>query len=78
MRHTLIVKHSKDRHGAPLAMVHGLPGEGAELNAAQLRALAATLDRIADECDHGRGQHLTQTIVYAVHDAPPEHIPPGA
>ena len=37
--------------GEPLAVVDGLPGGGAELMPAQLRALAATLLHIADDCE---------------------------
>ena len=42
---------TKTYRGEPLAVVDGLPGGGAELTPADLRALAATLVRIAAECD---------------------------
>ena len=61
---TLIVKHTKDRHGAPLACVHNLPGDGAELSAAQLRRLARGLQAIADECDRGAGLLLNMAVTY--------------
>lgn len=51
MSQTLNVKHTVTRHGAPLAVVDGLPGEGAELTPAQLRQLAAALQAAADECE---------------------------
>jgi hypothetical protein len=37
--------------GEPLAVIDGLPGGGAELMPAQLRALAATLLHIAADCE---------------------------
>ena len=64
MNRTLIVKHTKDRHGAPLACVHNLPGDGAELSAAQLRRLARGLEAIAEECDRGAGLLLTVAVTY--------------
>lgn len=64
MNRTLIVKHTKDRHGAPLAVVHNLPGEGAELSPAQLRRLARGLEAIADECDRGAGLLLNVAVTY--------------
>ena len=59
---TLIVKHTKDRHGAPLACVHNLPGDGAEFSAAQLRRLAATLLIIADETDKRGGERVLSEV----------------
>ena len=53
MDRTLIVKHSKDRHGSPLATVYGLPGDGADFSPTQLRNLARALDAIADEIESG-------------------------
>ncbi|MDE2081696.1 MAG: hypothetical protein KGI90_10105 [Burkholderiales bacterium] len=35
----------------PLAVIDGLPGGGAEMRPAQLRALAAALLQIAADCD---------------------------
>ena len=64
MNRTLIVKHTKDRHGAPLAVVHNLPGEGAELSPAQLRRLARGLEAIADECDRGARLLLNVAVTY--------------
>ena len=61
---TLIVKHTKDRHGAPLACVHNLPGDGAELSPAQLRRLARGLQAIAEECDRGAGLLLNMAVTY--------------
>lgn len=64
MNRTLIVKHTKDRHGAPLAVVHNLPGDGAEMSPAQLRRLARGLEAIADECDRGAGLLLNVAVTY--------------
>lgn len=55
MNRTLIVKHTKDRHGAPLACVHNLPGDGAEFSAEQLRRLTRALSVIADETESRAG-----------------------
>ena len=62
MNRTLIVKHTKDRHGAPLACVHNLPGDGAEMSPAQLRRLAATLLIIADETDKRGGERALSEV----------------
>lgn len=64
MNRSLIVKHTKDRYGAPLACVHNLPGDGAELSPAQLRRLARGLQAIADECNRGTGQPLSVVVTY--------------
>ena len=64
MNRTISVKHSADRHNRPLATVFGLPGEGADLNALQLRRLAATLEQIADVCDEGAGLAYAENATY--------------
>ena len=51
MDKTLTVSLSRTFDGAPLAVVDNLSGGGAELRLAQLRVLAATLQRIADDCE---------------------------
>jgi hypothetical protein len=51
MTRTLDVSLTRTRDARPLATVHGLPGEGADLTPAELRALAATLMKVADECE---------------------------
>lgn len=51
MEKTLTVSLCRTFDGTPLAVVDNLPGGGAELRPAQLRALAATLQRIADDCE---------------------------
>ena len=66
MTRTLIVKHTKDRHGAPLAVLHNLPGDGAEFSAAQLRRLAATLMIIADETDKRGERVLSEVRTYCL------------
>lgn len=64
MNRTISVKHTKCRHNRPLATVFGLPGEGADLNALQLRRLAATLEQIADVCDQGAGLAYNENATY--------------
>lgn len=59
MDKTLTVSLSRTFDGAPLAVVENLPGGGGELRPAQLRALATTLQRIADDCE----EYGTQVIV---------------
>lgn len=66
MNRTLSVKHTVDRHGHPLACVDGLPGDDAELDAQQMRRLAATLDRIAEDCDQGAGIPYAKKVTYDV------------
>lgn len=64
MTRTLIVKHTVDRFGKPLAVVHNLPGEGAEFSSGQLRQLARALETIADECAQGAGLAYPETALY--------------
>lgn len=64
MSRTITVKHTADRHRRPLACVSGLPGEGAEFNAEQLRQLAGVLLNIADACDQGAGLAYPETATY--------------
>lgn len=64
MNRTISVKHSADRHHRPLATVFGLPGEGADLNALQLRRLASVLETIADVCDQGAGLAYAENATY--------------
>ena len=66
MNRTLIVKHTKDRHGAPLACVHNLPGDGAEMSPAQLRRLASTLLIIADETEKRGERVLSEVRTYCL------------
>lgn len=47
----LRVRLTCTRHAAPLAVVDGLPGGGAELTPAQLRDLAAALMRVAADAE---------------------------
>lgn len=63
---TLIVKHTRDRHGRPLATVYNLPGDGADLSPAQLRRLAATLLIIADETDKRGERVLSEVRTYCL------------
>ena len=64
MNRTISVKHTADRHHRPLATVFGLPGEGADLNALQLRRLASVLETIADVCDQGAGLAYAENATY--------------
>ena len=64
MNRTISVKHCADRHHRPLAVVHGLPGEGADLNSQQLRSLASALEEIADVCDQGAGLAYVENATY--------------
>jgi len=47
----LQVRLTCTRHAAPLAVVDGLPGGGAELTPGQLRDLAAALVRVAEDAE---------------------------
>ncbi len=47
----LTVNLTRTFDNQPLAVVDNLPGGGAELRPAQLRALAIALQRIADDCE---------------------------
>jgi hypothetical protein len=51
MNKPLTVSLTRCRENKPLAVVDNLPGGFAELRPAQLRDLAATLQRIADDCE---------------------------
>ena len=48
---TLQATLTQTHDGRPLAVVDGLPGEGADITPAQLRALAEGLLRIADDAE---------------------------
>lgn len=48
---TLTVMLTRTRDASPLATVDGLPGSGADLTPAQLRALAAALLRVAADAE---------------------------
>lgn len=69
MDRILKVKHTADRHGRPLACIQNMPGEGAEFSATKLRALASTLNTIADECEMGAGLAYAETAEYDVRPA---------
>jgi hypothetical protein len=51
MNKPLTVSLTRTFDNKPLAVVDNLPGGFAELRSAQLRDLAATLQRIADDCE---------------------------
>ena len=45
----LRVKHTRTSNSKPLVTIHNLPGEGADLLPAEMRALARALIEAADE-----------------------------
>ena len=51
MKPTIAIRHTTDRHGAPLAIVYDFPGLYAELRPAELRRLAMALARAANDCE---------------------------
>ena len=51
MNKALTVTHTRTHLGVPLAVLDGLPGGGAELQPAELRALSAALLRIAADSE---------------------------
>jgi hypothetical protein len=59
MDKTLTVSISRTFDGKPLAVVDNLPGGFAELRPAELRALAAALQRVASDCEarSTKGKH---------------------
>lgn len=58
MPRTLAVTLSRDRHGAPLATLSGLPGDDAAFTPAELRALARALEQIASDCEAPAGKRF--------------------
>jgi len=48
---TLEATLTRTHDGAPLAVIEGLPGGGAELRPAQLRSLAAALLKVAADAE---------------------------
>lgn len=65
MEPALHVTLTRTRRGEPLACVDGLPGGGADLTPAQLRALARALEQAAADCEAGRVRR-----VYPLETAP--------
>jgi ribosomal protein S11 len=53
----LSVTLTATRDGGPLAVINGLPGDGAELRPDALRALAAALLKVADDADARPATH---------------------
>ena len=51
MKPTIAIRHTTDRHGAPLAIVYDFPGLYAELRPAELRRLAMALAQAANDCE---------------------------
>jgi len=49
MKAALVVTHSVNRYGKPLATVEGLPG--AEMTPAEMRVLAEALQQAARDCE---------------------------
>lgn len=53
----LRVKLTLAHDGGPLAVIDGLPGDGAELRPRQIRALALALGHLADDVDSRKATH---------------------
>lgn len=51
MKPTIAIRHTTDRHGAPLAIVYDFPGLFAEMRPAEMRRMAAALCQAADDCE---------------------------
>lgn len=51
MKQQLHAKLTRAYDGGPLAVIDGMPGDGAELRPQQLRALASALLRLADAAE---------------------------
>lgn len=56
MKH-LNVTMTRAYDGGPLAVIDGLPGDGAELRPRQIRQLAYALARVADETEKRKLTH---------------------
>lgn len=65
MKPTIALRHTTDRHGAPLAIVYDFPGLYAEMRPAELRRLAMALAQAANDCEAraARKQNSTTTPV---------------
>ena len=72
MKPTIAIRHTTDRHGAPLAIVYDFPGLYAELCPAELRRLAMALARAANDCESlaaGMPRYRTpMTVQYQIAD----------
>lgn len=69
MNQKLIVILSQDRFRKPGTTVDGLPGGGADLSPSQLRALAKTLNKIADDAEAepmGKRSYRQKTREYII------------
>mgnify|MGYP001158973914 CR=1 FL=1 len=53
----LRVRLTRAYDGGPLAVIDGLPGDGAELRPRQIRQLAYALARVADETEKRKLTH---------------------
>lgn len=56
-RRPILAKLCQTRDGRPLATLEGLPGDGADLTPADLRALAAALLRVAADAEGRKLAH---------------------
>lgn len=56
MKH-LNVKLTRAYDGGPLAVIDGMPGDGAELRPQQIRQLALMLSQVADACERRKLTH---------------------
>ena len=57
MKQQLHAKLTRAYDGGPLAVIDGMPGDGAELRPQQLRALASALLRLADAAEDRKATH---------------------
>lgn len=72
MKRQLVVSHTRDRLGAPRAVVSGFPGTWAEFSAFELRELASLLDQIAEDVEArpaGAPNERPEVKTYARSDA---------
>lgn len=63
---TLTVTQTRDRFGKPLCVVHDLPGEGAEMYPAQMRALAEALTNAAIVAESGAADRGPRTFAHVL------------
>lgn len=72
MTNTLHATLTRTASGAPLVSLDGLPSDGADLTPVQLRALAATLERIAVDAEArptAGKHHMSKRADYPVRNA---------
>ena len=71
MKPTIAIRHTTDRHGAPLAIVYDFPGLHAEMRPAELRRPAMALAQAANDCEAGAARKpncTTAPVHYQIAD----------